>query len=69
MLTDPESHGGSRDDVFEVICPSIPGYGFSEAPHKQGSVHVLFFNPTRQNKFWNFVVLYLLNNRVKLQYL
>ncbi|XP_039994878.1 epoxide hydrolase 1 [Xiphias gladius] len=22
--------------VFEVICPSIPGYGFSEAPHKQG---------------------------------
>ena len=37
MLTDPESHGGSRDDVFEVICPSIPGYGFSEAPHKQGT--------------------------------
>ncbi|XP_067092212.1 epoxide hydrolase 1 [Osmerus mordax] len=27
----------SQDDlVFEVICPSIPGYGFSEAPHKQG---------------------------------
>lgn len=22
--------------VFEVICPSIPGYGFSEAPHKTG---------------------------------
>lgn len=22
--------------VFEVICPSIPGYGFSEAPHKRG---------------------------------
>ncbi|KAG5831467.1 hypothetical protein ANANG_G00304020, partial [Anguilla anguilla] len=22
--------------VFDVICPSIPGYGFSEAPHKQG---------------------------------
>lgn len=22
--------------VFEVICPSIPGYGFSEASHKQG---------------------------------
>lgn len=22
--------------AFEVICPSIPGYGFSEAPHKQG---------------------------------
>lgn len=27
----------SRDGiVFEVVCPSIPGYGFSEAPHKQG---------------------------------
>ncbi|XP_041105998.1 epoxide hydrolase 1-like [Polyodon spathula] len=27
----------SRDGlVFEVICPSIPGYGFSEAPHKTG---------------------------------
>ncbi|KAL4640788.1 epoxide hydrolase 1-like [Arapaima gigas] len=27
-----------REDglVFEVICPSIPGYGYSEAPHKQG---------------------------------
>ncbi|XP_041472191.1 epoxide hydrolase 1-like [Lytechinus variegatus] len=36
MLTDPLSHGGSAEDIFEVICPSIPGYGFSEAPHKQG---------------------------------
>ncbi|KAK2922041.1 epoxide hydrolase 1 [Channa argus] len=27
----------NQDGVaFEVICPSIPGYGFSEAPHKQG---------------------------------
>lgn len=27
----------NHDDVaFEVICPSIPGYGFSEAPHKKG---------------------------------
>ncbi|XP_035659498.1 epoxide hydrolase 1-like [Branchiostoma floridae] len=36
MLVDPTSHGGSEDDVFEVIAPSIPGYGFSEAPHKKG---------------------------------
>lgn len=28
-----ENRGGI---AFEVICPSIPGYGFSEAPHKQG---------------------------------
>ncbi|TRY96133.1 hypothetical protein DNTS_015951 [Danionella cerebrum] len=25
-----------EDVVFEVICPSIPGYGYSEAPHKKG---------------------------------
>ncbi|XP_035659496.1 epoxide hydrolase 1-like [Branchiostoma floridae] len=36
MLVDPTSHGGSEDDVFEVIAPSIPGYGFSEIPHKKG---------------------------------
>ncbi|XP_063775057.1 epoxide hydrolase 1-like [Pseudophryne corroboree] len=34
LLTDPTSHGLSEH--FEVICPSIPGYGFSEASHKQG---------------------------------
>ncbi|KAF7710900.1 epoxide hydrolase 1 [Silurus meridionalis] len=31
MLTETE-----EDVVFEVICPSIPGYGYSEAPHVQG---------------------------------
>lgn len=37
LLTDPKSYGGLEDDlVFEVICPSIPGYGFSEIPHKKG---------------------------------
>ncbi|MEE6473742.1 hypothetical protein FKM82_010158 [Ascaphus truei] len=36
LLTDPASHGLSDEHVFEVICPSIPGYGFSEASHKQG---------------------------------
>ncbi|NXW34966.1 HYEP hydrolase, partial [Phaetusa simplex] len=30
-----KSHGLSDEHVFEVICPSIPGYGFSEAPHKK----------------------------------
>ncbi|XP_062407635.1 epoxide hydrolase 1 isoform X2 [Sardina pilchardus] len=33
LLTEP----ANPDDLaFEVICPSIPGYGFSEAPHKKG---------------------------------
>ncbi|XP_066467764.1 epoxide hydrolase 1 isoform X1 [Tiliqua scincoides] len=36
LLTDPASHGLSDKHVFEIICPSIPGYGFSEAPHKKG---------------------------------
>ena len=28
-LTDPVAHGGSASDAFHVVCPSIPGYGFS----------------------------------------
>ena len=35
-LTDPQSHGGSADDAFHVVCPSIPGYGFSQAPTRPG---------------------------------
>ncbi|XP_060115441.1 epoxide hydrolase 1 [Heteronotia binoei] len=35
LLTNPATHGLSDEPVFEVICPSIPGYGFSEAPHKK----------------------------------
>jgi pimeloyl-ACP methyl ester carboxylesterase len=35
-LTDPLSHGGDSNDAFHVVCPSIPGYGFSEAPKKPG---------------------------------
>lgn len=38
LLTDPASHGLGAEHVFEVICPSIPGYGFSEAPHKKGMI-------------------------------
>nr|XP_060610166.1 epoxide hydrolase 1 [Anolis sagrei ordinatus]XP_060610167.1 epoxide hydrolase 1 [Anolis sagrei ordinatus] len=36
LLTDPVRHGLNGNHIFEVICPSIPGYGFSEAPHKKG---------------------------------
>ncbi|XP_077980209.1 epoxide hydrolase 1-like [Glandiceps talaboti] len=36
MLTDPLNHGGTEDDAFEVVIPSIPGFGLSEAPHKPG---------------------------------
>lgn len=30
MLTDPEKYGGKAEDSFDVIVPSIPGFGFSE---------------------------------------
>jgi len=35
-LSDPAAHDGLPEDAFHVICPSIPGYGFSEAPGKSG---------------------------------
>ena len=28
-LTDPAAHGGSAEDAFDLVLPSIPGYGFS----------------------------------------
>jgi pimeloyl-ACP methyl ester carboxylesterase len=35
-LTDPVAHGGNADDAFHVVCPSLPGYGFSGKPTKTG---------------------------------
>jgi len=35
-LTDPEAHGGTAEDAFHVIAPSLPGYGFSEPPRTPG---------------------------------
>ena len=31
-LTDPTAHGGTAADAFHVVCPSLPGYGFSDKP-------------------------------------
>ncbi|PCJ14679.1 MAG: hypothetical protein COB04_14630 [Gammaproteobacteria bacterium] len=36
MLTDPESFGLSSSVSFDVICPSLPGYGFSSAAKQPG---------------------------------
>ncbi|HEY2806423.1 MAG TPA: epoxide hydrolase [Gemmatimonadales bacterium] len=36
MLTDPAAHGGDPSDSFDVVVPSLPGYGFSDPPAKQG---------------------------------
>ena len=35
-LTDPTAHGGSADDAFDVVIPSLPGYGFSGRPTGTG---------------------------------
>lgn len=35
-LTDPERHGGSARDAFDVIIPSLPGFGFSGIPSQIG---------------------------------
>ena len=35
-LTDPTSHGGSADDAFHLVMPSLPGYGFSGEPSELG---------------------------------
>ena len=35
-LTDPTAHGGTADDAFHVVLPSLPGYGFSGAPTDLG---------------------------------
>ncbi len=35
-LTDPAAHGGDAADAFHVICPSLPGYGFSDKPTETG---------------------------------
>ena len=45
-LTDPTAHGGSADDAFDVVIPSIPGYGFSGKPTGTG------WDPARVARAW-----------------
>jgi pimeloyl-ACP methyl ester carboxylesterase len=35
-LTDPTAHGGSAEDAFDLVLPSVPGYGFSAEPTELG---------------------------------
>jgi pimeloyl-ACP methyl ester carboxylesterase len=41
-LADPTAHGGAAEDAFDVVVPSIPGYGFSGKPTATGwdPVHI-----------------------------
>jgi pimeloyl-ACP methyl ester carboxylesterase len=45
-LTDPTAYGGKAEDAFDVVIPSIPGYGFSGKPATLG------WDPTRIAKAW-----------------
>jgi epoxide hydrolase len=35
-LTDPTAYGADAADAFHVVCPSLPGYGFSDRPARTG---------------------------------
>jgi pimeloyl-ACP methyl ester carboxylesterase len=45
-LTDPTAHGGSAEDAFDLVLPSIPGYGFSAEPTELG------WGPGRTAQAW-----------------
>ena len=45
-LTDPAAHGGSAEDAFHLVLPSIPGYGFSAEPAELG------WGPIRIGQAW-----------------
>lgn len=36
LLSDPAAHGGDAADAFDVVIPSLPGYGFSDRPSEKG---------------------------------
>ena len=35
-LSDPTAHGGDASDAFHIVCPSLPGFGFSDKPAETG---------------------------------
>jgi len=45
-LTDPTAHGGSAEDAFDLVLPSMPGFGFSGKPKELG------WNPDRIARAW-----------------
>jgi pimeloyl-ACP methyl ester carboxylesterase len=45
-LTNPTAHGGRAEDAFDVVIPSMPGYGFSAKPQDTG------WNPDRIARAW-----------------
>ncbi|OCP36170.1 multidrug MFS transporter [Ensifer sp. LC163] len=49
-LTDPVAYGGKAEDSFDVVIPSMPGYGFSGKPTATG------WGPERMAKAWDVLM-------------
>ncbi len=49
-LTDPVAHGGRAEDAFDVVIPSLPGYGFSSRPTEKG------WGPERIARAWDVLM-------------
>jgi pimeloyl-ACP methyl ester carboxylesterase len=49
-LTNPTAHGGTAADAFDVVIPSMPGYGFSAKPTTTG------WEPVRIARAWNVLM-------------
>ena len=47
LLTDPTAHGGEAEDAFDLVIPSLPGYGLSSKPTEIG-----WIPPVRVAKAW-----------------
>jgi pimeloyl-ACP methyl ester carboxylesterase len=50
LLTDPTAHGGAASDAFDVVIPSLPGYGFSGKPSAPG------WDPQRVARAWTVLM-------------
>ena len=49
-LTDPTAYGGKAEDAFDVVIPSMPGYGFSGKPTSPG------WGPERMGRAWDVLM-------------
>src|SRR5262245_11950833 len=49
-LTNPTAHGGTAADAFDVVIPSMPGYGFSAKPSTTG------WGPERIARTWHMLM-------------
>jgi pimeloyl-ACP methyl ester carboxylesterase len=49
-LVNPTAHGGSASDAFDVVIPSMPGYGFSGKPTSTG------WGPERMGRAWDVLM-------------